>query len=150
LELDAAAKAGLHGRMNIKFLAVIGAVALAVCGSGCYSKVSGGSRMGVPFLKDKAYGNYQRPMAEVYSAAIQVINFNGVVVKESTDFNATNQANQVKTIIGKVMERNVYVRVEEVDPKVTQIVVQARTTAGGSDMPLSHELEKQVALKLAH
>ena len=106
--------------------------------------------MGVPFLKDKVYGNYNRSMAEVYGAAIQVINFNGAVVKESTDFNPTNQTSQVKTIIGKVMERNVYVRVEAVDPKVTQIVAQARTTGGGSDMPLSHELEKQVALKLAH
>ena len=136
--------------MKMKFLAAIGVVALTFCGVGCYSKVSGGSRMGVPFLKDKVYGNYNRSMAEVYGAAIQVINFNGAVVKESTDFNPTNQTSQVKTIIGKVMERNVYVRVEAVDPKVTQIVVQARTTGGGSDMPLSHELEKQVALKLAH
>jgi hypothetical protein len=136
--------------MKMKFLAVAGVVALTFCGGGCYSKVSGGGRMGVPFLKDKVYGNYARPMAEVCSAAIQVIKDNGAVVKETTNFNPTNQASQVKTIIGKVLERNVYVRVEAVDPKVTQIVVQARTSGGGSDMPLSHELEKQVALKLAH
>ena len=132
--------------MKTKFLAVVGALALVAVASGCYSKVSGGSRVGMPFVKDKVTGNYDRPLAEVYNAAIQVVNFNGAVVKESTDF---GQTNVVKTIVGRVMQRNVYISVESVDPKVTQIVVQARTSAGGSDMPLAHELEKQVALKLA-
>jgi hypothetical protein len=132
--------------MKTKFLAVVGALAIVAVAAGCYSKVSGGSRMGMPFVKDRVAGNYERPLGEVYAAAIQVVNFNGAVVKESTDF---GQTNVVKTIVGRVMERNVYVSVESVDPKVTAIVVQARTSGGGTDMALAHELEKQVALKLA-
>ena len=132
--------------MKTKFLAVVGALAIVAVATGCYSKVSGGSRMGVPFVKDKVTGNYERPVAEVYAAAIQVINFNGAVVKESTDF---GQTNVVKSIVGRVMERNVFVSVEPMDAKVTSIVVQARTSGGGTDMSLAHELEKQVALKLA-
>jgi hypothetical protein len=41
------------------------------------------------------------------------------------------------------------VRVEAVDPKVTSVVVQTRTKGGGSDQELTHELEKQIALKLS-
>jgi hypothetical protein len=39
-------------------------------------------------------------------------------------------------------------RVQPVDAKVTEILVQARTKAGGTDVDLAHEMEKQVALKL--
>jgi hypothetical protein len=35
-----------------------------------------------------------------------------------------------------------------VDPKITSIIVQARTSGGGSDIDTAHELEKQVALAL--
>lgn len=132
--------------MKIKLFAVVSAIAIAAAATGCYSKVSGGSRMGVPFVKDRVTGNYERPVAEVYTAAIQVINFNGTVVRESTDF---GQTNVVKTIEGRVMERNVYVSVQAMDTKVTTVTVQARSSGGGTDMPLAHELEKQVALKLA-
>jgi hypothetical protein len=36
-----------------------------------------------------------------------------------------------------------------VDAKVTSVTVQVRTSGGGSDKPLTHEIEKQIAVKLA-
>ena len=46
-------------------------------------------------------------------------------------------------------DRAVWVRVEAVDPKTTQVDVQARTKWGTRDLDLVHELEKEIALQLA-
>jgi hypothetical protein len=47
-----------------------------------------------------------------------------------------------------VNQRNVYVRVESMTPTLTAIAVQARHPAGASDLPLAHQLEKEIALAL--
>jgi hypothetical protein len=49
---------------------------------------------------------------------------------------------------GKVNQRSVWIRVEQVDPKITAVIVQARNKWGGRDLELVHELEKEIALKL--
>jgi hypothetical protein len=43
----------------------------------------------------------------------------------------------------------VWVRVEAVDPQITQITVEARTKWGNQNLDLAHEFEKEVALQLA-
>jgi hypothetical protein len=118
---------------------------VAVLGSGCVDTVSGGKTGAVPFLKDTVEGKYERPLNTVYEAAKEVVIYNGKMLKESTLHTETNE---VKTVEGKVNERDVWVRVESVDPKVTSVAVQTRTSGGGSDINLAHELEKQIALKL--
>ena len=70
---------------------------------------------------------------------------NGILSNESILHGETNT---VKTAEGKVNQRTVYVRVEGVEPKVTAVSVQTRTSGGGSDIELAHEIEKQIALKL--
>jgi hypothetical protein len=39
--------------------------------------------------------------------------------------------------------------VEQIDPQISQVDVQARTKMGGVDIDLVHELEKDIALELA-
>jgi hypothetical protein len=112
---------------------------------GCVDTVSGRKTPGVPFIKDMVEGHYERPLEQVFSAALEVIKYNGTLVNESTLHTETNL---VKSIEGKVNQRSVWVRVESVDPKVTGVVVQTRTRAGGSDLDLAHEIEKQIAIKL--
>jgi hypothetical protein len=90
-------------------------------------------------------GQYERTVDQVAQAAKQVITSNGVLVNESTLYNRTNA---VKTVEGKVNQRSVWVRIEGVDPKVTAVTVQTRTSGGGTDIDLAHEIEKQIALKL--
>jgi hypothetical protein len=51
-------------------------------------------------------------------------------------------------IEGKVNQRTVWVRVEQSSPKITDVAVQTRTKSGGSDIELSAEIDKQIALKL--
>ncbi|HEV2394687.1 MAG TPA: DUF3568 family protein [Verrucomicrobiae bacterium] len=129
--------------MKLKFLAMsIGAVLLL---AGCVSTVNQRTTPGMPFIKDRVEGRYERSVDEVFQAAKQVISNNGVLVNESTLY---NQTNTVKTVEGKVNQRNVWVRVEPVDPKITQVTVQTRTPGGGADIDLAHELEKEIALKL--
>ncbi len=99
----------------------------------------------MPFIKDKVEGRYERSVNQVFEAAKAVVKRNGVLVNETTLYSETNA---VKTVEGKVNQRSVWVRVEAVDPKVTAVTVQTRTSGGGSDLDLAHELEKEIALEL--
>ena len=47
------------------------------------------------------------------------------------------------------MNRKLFIRVEQIDPKVSQVDVEARTKTGRVDIDLVHELEKDIALELA-
>lgn len=124
------------------FVSLLGALIVT---AGCVSTVSGGKTGGVPFVKDTVEGRYERPLDEVFKAAKDVVIANGVLNKESILHSETNT---VKTVEGKVNQRTVWVRVEDVDPKVTAVVVQTRTQGGAADVDLAHDIEKQIALKL--
>lgn len=130
--------------MNTKVLAGVLALA-AVLAVGCVRNVSGGRTAGVPFVKDRIEGRYQRPVDVVFNAAKEVVLENGILNNESILHNETNQ---VKTLVGKVNQRSVFIRVEPIEPKVTAVVVQTRIPGGGADVDLAHQLEKQIALKL--
>jgi len=132
--------------MKIKFLALLGCVVVALAATGCYPKVSGGSRFGVPFAKDKVYGIYEKPVEAVYTAAVQTITDKGVIQSESTV--RESATNTVRTIVGRVDQRNIYILVTPQDVNLTRIEVQARTPAGGTDLPLAHTLEKEIALRM--
>jgi len=121
---------------------LLGAV---LAGTGCVSTVNERKTAGVPFIKDRVGGQYERTVDQVAAAAKQVVTSNGVLVNESILY---DQTNAVKTVQGKVNQRTVWVRIEYIDPKVTAVTVQTRTPGGGSDIDLAHELEKQIALKL--
>jgi hypothetical protein len=95
---------------------------------------------------DKFEGRYQRTPEQVYAAAVEVIKFNGTITRETT---INPGPGQVRAIEGKVSERSVWVSVQAVDPTVTSVTVQVRTSGGGTDLTLTQELQKQIAIKLA-
>lgn len=130
-------------RMKTTIFAILAGAVLV--GAGCVSTVNERTTPGVPFVKDKIQGRYERPVDQIFLAAKDVIKENGVLVNESVLYNETNS---VKTVEGKVNQRSVWVRIQAVDPKITDVTVQTRTAGGGSDIDLAHELEKQIALKL--
>ena len=96
--------------------------------------------------KDSVAGRYQRTVEQVYAASVAVIQSNGVLITEYIPHDSTNAT---RSLEGKVNQRNVWIRVEAVDPRTTQVDVQARGSWGGSDLALVHELEKEIALQLA-
>jgi hypothetical protein len=124
--------------MALAIVAVIGTI-------GCVDTVSGRKTGGVPWIKDMVEGRYERSVEQVFKASIDVVKFNGTLLNESTLHTETNL---VKTVEGKINQRNVWIRVEPVDSKVTSVMVQTRTPGGIADLDLAHEIEKQIALQL--
>ena len=133
--------------MKLKLWSVILLPALLV--AGCVRTVSDQKTGGVPFVKDKIEGRYERTVQEVYEAAVYVLKFNGTLSEDMTIYDTPDKV-PVRALQGRVNQRKIYIRVEPVDAKVTSVVVQARTTAGGTDMNLAYELEKQIAIQLVN
>ena len=129
--------------MKTILFAVLAAV--VVISTGCVKTVSDSNAFATTWGKDTVAGRYQRSLDQVYQASLAVIQLNGVLIKEYIPHDNTNA---VRALEAKVNQRNVYISVESVDPKTTQVSVQARTKWGTRDLDLVHELEKQVALQL--
>ncbi len=130
--------------MKTKMLvALLGGLVLV---AGCVGTVNDRHTAAVPFVKDKFEGRYERSMDQVYAAAVEVIRLNGAIAQESV---VNPGPTQLKTMEAKVNGRNVWVRVEPVDTKITSVIVQVRTKGGGADLQLTQELQKQIAVQLA-
>jgi hypothetical protein len=129
--------------MKRKVFALFIMAGLAGAVTGCVETVDGHAQAGVPFVKDKVEGRYEVPAPQVFDAAKKVLAFNGTLTSENT-INHSLEA--------RVNQESVWVRVEEIDntKPVTHVIVQSRTKAGGTDLDLAHEIEKQIALNLVH
>ena len=125
--------------MKLKISAVIAAALLAGLGTGCYSTVDGRTKAGVPWAKDTIESRYERPSQQVFEAAKTTLAFNGTLQGENTI---------TKVLTAMVDTRTVYVKVDDVEPKVSRVTVQVRTKGGGSDIDLASEIDKQIALRL--
>ena len=113
--------------------------------TGCVNTVDDRSRAGVPFIKDQMAARYQRPLVEVFEAARNAVKAYGTLNNEST---LLSSSNSVRIVEGRVNQRLVWVRVEAIEPQLTEVTVQSRTKWGGRDLEVAHEIEKRVALEL--
>lgn len=127
------------------FAALVGTVMVT---AGCVSTVSDTHSTAVTWSTDKINARYERSLDQVYAAAVTVIKNNGVVLTEYIPHDSTNS---VRALSAKVNQRNVWVRVEAVDPAspITQLTIQARSSWGVSDVALASELVTEVALQLS-
>src|SRR5271169_4902957 len=125
------------------FMAFVG---VAIVATGCISTVSGTKTPALTWSKDQVQGRYQRSVDQVYQASVAVIQNNGVLL---TEYIPHDNTNTVRSLQGKVNEKNVWIRVESVDPQITEVTVESRSTWGVSDVDLAHELEQEIALQLA-
>ena len=125
-------------------LAVLAGVTLVA--AGCVHTVSDTSSFAVYYGRDSVAGRYNRSYDQVYKAAVTVVQRDGVLIREFVPHEYTNSVRQLEA---RVTDRKVFIRVEQIDPKVSQIDVEARTKMGGVDIDLVHELEKEIALELA-
>lgn len=114
-------------------------VGLLVLVAGCQSSPDGRMRGGVPFMKDTIEGRYNRTPAQAFASARQVLELNGTLTGENTISNALE---------AKVDNRRVIVKVDEVEPGVTRVLVEARKKGGLPDVDLAAEIDKQIALRL--
>jgi hypothetical protein len=130
--------------MKMKIFAALAGVGTAIITAGCVSTVSDTHTPGF-YTPDTIVGRYQRPFDDVYTAAVQVVTHDGILITEYMPHDTTNT---VRSLEGKVNGEKVWIRVEAVDPQITQVTVQARTSVAG-DTQEAHELEKEIALQLA-
>jgi hypothetical protein len=127
---------------KIIFAALAGAALIA---TGCRTTVADTHTFASTWSQDHVTGRYNRTVEQVYHASVSVIQNNGVLIREYI----TPGTNIVRSLEGKVNQENVWIRVEPIDPKTSQVDVQARGSWGSSDVDLAHELEKEIALQLA-
>ena len=125
-------------------LFIVAGVLLAAVG--CVDTVGGGKKAGVPWIKDQVENRYERSVDQAFEAAKDVVKADGVLNSESVLHSETNA---VKTVQGKVNQRDVWIRVESLTPQVTSVKVQVRTPAGGSDVDLAHQVASEITAKLA-
>lgn len=130
--------------MKLGFFALLAAVALGLVG--CVNTVTDQKTAGLYLSRDKVEGRYRFPVNTVFEASRKALQALGQVTRESTLLESTNQ---VRALEGKVRDTDVWIRVEAVNSEVTSVLVQARSTWVGSNVPVAHEVEKQVALELA-
>ncbi|HEX3628805.1 MAG TPA: DUF3568 family protein [Verrucomicrobiae bacterium] len=130
--------------MKTKIFAALAGVGIAIVTAGCVSTVSDTHAPGI-YSADTVVGRYQRPFDDVYNAAVQVVTHDGTMLTEYMPHDTTNT---VRSLEGKINGEKVWVRVEAVDPQITQVTVQARTTMAG-DTQEAHEIDKEIALQLA-
>lgn len=124
--------------MKNKFLSSLVCSVALLCLSGCVGTEDGHSTGGIPFTKDSIVSRYEKPVQPLANATRVVLSRNGKMIVD----NAVNN-----TFEARINQRNVWVRVSDVDGKVTQVTVQARGSMGG-DVDLAAEISKQIALQL--
>ena len=130
--------------MKMKLLAcVLGAVILV---TGCVGTASGGKTAGVPFIKDKFLALYKVPADKAYQAAKEVMKEDGVLTNEGVNYAG---AVEVRFVQGKINESKVWISVSNAEKDLTQVTVQVRRGGGGSDLVLAHQLDKEIAIKMA-
>ena len=125
--------------MKKNFLAVLAAGCLLSVQIGCVGTVDGRRHAAVPLVKDTIEGRYERPVAQIFQAAKEVLRFNGTLVGENTINNSLE---------AKVDTRTVWVAVDEIGPQTSRVRVQCRKKGGAADIDLAAEVDKQIALKL--
>lgn len=124
-------------------LALVGISTLMV---GCINTVGGTKTAAVPFLKDRVDARYERQVEQVFVAAKNVLAKNGVIARAGSLY---NQTNDIRVLEGKVKQTTVWIRVESIESNLTGVTVQSRTSRGGADLVLAHEIDKEIALQLA-
>ena len=103
--------------MKIKFLSFLALSACLVLLPGCVGTEDGHSVAGVPFTKDTIVSRYARPVSQLAAATRAVLNRNGKLLLD----NAVNN-----TFEAKVNQHTVWVKLTDVDGKITEVMVQAR------------------------
>lgn len=125
--------------MKMKFLASLALALVSVAAlSGCIGTADGHTKAGVPFTKDTITSRYERPASQLAAATLVVLKRNGKLLED----NVVN--NSFRAVID---QRDVWVKVTDLDGKMTQVIVQARGGVGG-DVDLAAEISKQIGMEL--
>ncbi len=114
---------------------------LATVLTGCVGTLDGRTKASaIPFKKDTINSRYERSVQQGLAATRVVMARLGQITSDDI---------MLQTIAGRISENYVWVRVLEVDPKTIEVSTQVRTRNGNTDIDLTAEVSKQIALQLA-
>ncbi len=125
--------------MKKHWLAFLLTLALVPAFTGCVSTVDDSNKAGLPFSQDTIESRYPRSIDQLTVATREVLARNGTITSDDA---------VTRVMRAKINNRTVYVKLEELEPQVTRVLVQVRSGASG-DINLASEIDKQIALQLA-
>jgi len=129
--------------MKMKIFAMLAGALVVV--TGCVSTVSGTHTPAVTPSRDYVSDTYDKSIEQVYSAAITALQTQGTLV---TEYIPHDETNSVKALYGLVNDHKVWIRVEAVEQRASQVTVQSRTKLGVSDIDTAHQVATEIALQL--
>jgi hypothetical protein len=136
--LDVQSNGGwIRADMRIKILFSLALSTALILSSGCVGTETGKPVFGVP-TKDTITNHYEKPVPLLVEATRVVLKRNGQLLVDNV-VNNTFQA--------KVNQHNVWVKVVDLDGKITSVSVQARGPLG-ADIDLASQISTQIALQL--
>jgi hypothetical protein len=100
----------------------------------------------VKLSADQLENRYPVTLTQGFEAAKRALASYG---KVSRELNLLESTNEVRALEGEANGRSVWVRVEALEPKVTSVKVQARSTWSGSDIQTAHDVATRIALELS-
>jgi hypothetical protein len=119
--------------MQKNFFASLAFICLVFWSAGCVSTESGDLKFGMPG-RDTIVSRYEAPYDRVKAAAITVLKRNGTLVGDDL----------VKKVLeARIDKASVFVSLDDSEPKITKINVQARRGAV-ADVDLASEIQKQI------
>jgi len=126
--------------MRLNWIVALGLVVAAGFLCGCVETLDGRHRAGVPWKNDRIVSRYDRPPAQCWAAAIDVLKFQGTLTSEDS----------LRSVLQAVVdERNVWVSISPFDGKTTQVTTQCRGKSGGTDVELAAFIDKEIGIRLA-
>ena len=126
--------------MKLKWILSVVAAVAAVCLTGCVGDLAGQRHFGIPLTKDTVEGRYEFTPIQLWTAAKDVLNHQGTLTGEDMQRNVLD---------ANVDERRIWVKIDELDNKISRVLVQARTKGGAPDMEMAAFIDKQIAVRLA-
>lgn len=124
--------------MKKNWLAFLLAIAMIPAFTACVSTVDDSKKAGLPFSADTIESRYPRSIDQLAVATREVLARNGTITSDDA---------VTRVVRAQINNRTVYVKLEELEPQVTRVLVQVRAGAG-SDINLAAEIDKQIALQL--
>ena len=131
--LDAPCECVCITAMNRSFSTLIALAFLSIWASGCVNTLEGNLKFGVPG-KDTIVSRYERPYDQIKIAAVAVLKRNGTLVSDDV----------VKKVLqARIDTASVFVGIDDSEPKIVKVTVQARRGAT-ADVDLASEIDKQI------
>jgi len=129
--------------MKKMILAVAALAGLAA--AGCVSTVNDEHSFAIWPQRDQFEQLYPRTIDQVYAASYNVVSRDGALVSEFTPHDSTNV---IRSLQGRVNNRDVFIRVQAAGQTAADLTVQARTGHGTADIDLAHKLSTEITVEL--